>query len=39
MVLVADGKVETYVGPLEFGAADDLEGVIVDFIGGAQRSV
>ena len=35
----ADGKIEAFVGPTELGAADDLERVIVDFIGGAERSL
>ena len=37
MALFADGKIEAYVGPQELGAADDLETVIVDFIGGARK--
>jgi phosphatidylserine/phosphatidylglycerophosphate/cardiolipin synthase-like enzyme len=37
MAVFADGKIEAYVGPPELGAADDLEAVIVDFIGGARR--
>jgi phosphatidylserine/phosphatidylglycerophosphate/cardiolipin synthase-like enzyme len=39
MATFADGKIEAYVGPKELGAADDLEGVIVDFIGGARSSL
>jgi phosphatidylserine/phosphatidylglycerophosphate/cardiolipin synthase-like enzyme len=35
----AQGKIEGYVGPAELGAADNLEQVIVDFIGGAQRTL
>jgi hypothetical protein len=35
----ADGKIEAYVGPLELGAADNLETVIVDFIAGAKNSL
>jgi phosphatidylserine/phosphatidylglycerophosphate/cardiolipin synthase-like enzyme len=35
----ADGKIEAFVGPTELGAADNLERVIVDFIGGAERSL
>ena len=37
MAVFADGKIEAYVGPPGLGAADDLEAVIVDFIGGARR--
>src|SRR5215203_7442191 len=36
MASFADGKIQAYVGPPELGAADDLEQVIVDFIGGAK---
>jgi phosphatidylserine/phosphatidylglycerophosphate/cardiolipin synthase-like enzyme len=35
----AAGKVEAYVGPQELGAADNLEQVIVDFLGGARTSL
>jgi hypothetical protein len=35
----ADGKIEAFVGPIELGAADNLEAVIVDFIAGAKRSL
>lgn len=35
----ADGKVDVYLGPVELGAADDLEQAIVDFIGGAEQSL
>ena len=31
------GRVELYMGPRDVGAADDLEDVIVKFIGGAQK--
>ena len=31
------GNVEIYMGPRELGAPDDLEKVIVDFIGGARK--
>jgi phosphatidylserine/phosphatidylglycerophosphate/cardiolipin synthase-like enzyme len=37
VALFADGKIEAYVGPQGLGAADDLEAVIVDFIGGARK--
>jgi len=35
----ADGKIEAYVGPIELGAADNLEQVIVDFIAGAKQTL
>jgi len=39
MPTFADGKIETYAGPTELGAPDDLERVIVDFIAGAKDSL
>ena len=36
MASFAGGKIQAYVGPPELGAADDLEQVIVEFIGGAK---
>lgn len=30
------GKVEFYAGPISIGAPDDLEKVVIEFIGGAQ---
>jgi hypothetical protein len=36
MASFAGGKIQAYVGPPELGAADDLEQVIIDFIGGAK---
>ena len=39
MASFAGGKIEAYVGPVELGAADDLEQVIVDFIDGARESL
>ncbi len=39
MASFAGGKIEAYVGPKELGAADDLEQVIVDFVGGARSSL
>jgi phosphatidylserine/phosphatidylglycerophosphate/cardiolipin synthase-like enzyme len=36
MPTFADGKIEAYAGPADLGAPDDLEQVIVDFIGGAN---
>jgi phosphatidylserine/phosphatidylglycerophosphate/cardiolipin synthase-like enzyme len=35
----ADGKIDVYLGPVELGAPDNLEQAIVDFIGGARRSL
>jgi len=35
----ADGKIEAYLGPAELGGPDDLESAIVEFIGGARRSL
>jgi hypothetical protein len=37
--VVADGKIEAYLGQAGLGAADDLEAVIVDFIAGARTNV
>ncbi|WP_157248169.1 phospholipase D-like domain-containing protein [Nonomuraea typhae] len=37
MTVFAGGKIEAFVGPAELGAADNLEQVIIDFIGGARR--
>src|SRR6187551_1486222 len=39
MPTFAKGKIEAYVGPADLGAPDDLEQVIVDFIGGAKESL
>src|SRR5688500_3129361 len=39
MAIFAGGEIEAYVGPTELGAADALEQVIVDFIGGARRTL
>lgn len=39
MAEFAGGKIETFVGPTELGAPDDLEQVIVDFIAGAKDSL
>ncbi|WP_422769325.1 phospholipase D-like domain-containing protein [Plantactinospora sp. WMMC1484] len=39
MATFAGRKIEAYVGPRELGAADDLEQVVVDFIGGARKSL
>jgi phosphatidylserine/phosphatidylglycerophosphate/cardiolipin synthase-like enzyme len=36
MPTFANGKIEAYAGPTDLGAPDDLEKVIVDFIGGAN---
>jgi phosphatidylserine/phosphatidylglycerophosphate/cardiolipin synthase-like enzyme len=35
----AGGKIKGYVGPKDLGAADDLEQVIVDFIGEATKTI
>ena len=35
----AGGRIKGYVGPQELGAADDLEQVIVDFIGTATKTI
>ena len=37
MAQFAGGKIEAFAGPQELGAPDDLEQVIVAFIGGARR--
>ncbi|GAA3142189.1 phospholipase D-like domain-containing protein [Planomonospora alba] len=39
MATFAGGLIEAFVGPRELGAADDLEHVIIDFIGGARHSL
>lgn len=39
MAVFADGKIEAYVGPPELGAADDLERVVAEFIGGARSTL
>jgi phosphatidylserine/phosphatidylglycerophosphate/cardiolipin synthase-like enzyme len=39
VAVFAGGKIEVYVGPGDLGAADDLEPVIVEFIGGAKRTL
>lgn len=39
MTSFGDGKIEAFVGPVELGAADNLEQVIVDFIGGAKKTL
>jgi hypothetical protein len=35
----ADDKIDVYLGPVELGAADNLEQAIVDFIDGARKSL
>jgi len=35
----AQGKIEAFLGPREFGAVDDLEQVISDFIEGAEKTL
>lgn len=39
MAEFAAGEIEAYVGPAELGASDDLESVIVEFIGAAKESL
>ena len=39
MPTFANGKIEAYAGPADLGAPDDLEKVIVEFIGGAKESL
>jgi hypothetical protein len=38
MASFAGSKIQAYVGPPELGAADDLEQVIIEFIGGAKTA-
>jgi len=35
----ADGKIDVYLGPVELGAPDDLEQVVIDFIDQAKSSL
>ena len=39
MATFAQGKIEAFCGPVELGAPDDLEQVIVEFIRGAKKSL
>lgn len=39
MASFAGNKIDAFVGPRELGASDDLEQVVVDFIGGARESL
>ena len=39
MAVFAGGKIECFVGPTDLGGPDDLERAIVDFIGGANKSL
>ncbi|MFI5706328.1 phospholipase D-like domain-containing protein [Kribbella sp. NPDC051620] len=39
MTAFADGKINAYLGPVELGAPDDLESVIIEFLNGAKRSL
>ncbi len=39
MTTFAQGRIEVFAGPRELGAPDDLEQVIIDFIGDARRSL
>lgn len=39
MTTFAGGSIEAFVGPRELGAPDNLESVIVEFIGKAKSSL
>jgi phosphatidylserine/phosphatidylglycerophosphate/cardiolipin synthase-like enzyme len=39
MAVFAGGKIEAYAGPLELGASDNLEQVIIDFIKRARHTL
>jgi phosphatidylserine/phosphatidylglycerophosphate/cardiolipin synthase-like enzyme len=39
MAVFAGGKIEAYAGPAELGASDNLEQVIIDFIGRARHTL
>jgi len=39
MAKFSDKKIETFAGPYELGASDNLEDVIIDFIDGAKKSM
>jgi phosphatidylserine/phosphatidylglycerophosphate/cardiolipin synthase-like enzyme len=39
VAIFAGGRIEAFVGPRELGAPDDLEAVIVEFIGGAKETL
>lgn len=39
MARFANGKIEAYAGPVELGASDNLEAVIIDFIRKAKRTL
>jgi phosphatidylserine/phosphatidylglycerophosphate/cardiolipin synthase-like enzyme len=39
VALFAEGKIEAYLGPVELGAPDDLEAVIIDFIRQAKATL
>ena len=39
MAKFAQGKIEAFAGPIELGAQDNLETVIADFIGEAEKTL
>lgn len=39
MAEFAGGRIQAFAGPTELGAPDDLEAVIIDFVGGAKESL
>ncbi len=39
MASFAQGKIEAFCGPIELGAPDDLEKIIIDFIRGARKTL
>ncbi|MBI5041348.1 MAG: phospholipase [Gammaproteobacteria bacterium] len=39
MAIFAQGKIEAFCGPVELGAPDNLEQVIVEFIRGAKKTL
>ncbi|MBI5462127.1 MAG: phospholipase [Gammaproteobacteria bacterium] len=39
MAIFAQGKIEVFCGPVELGAPDNLEQVIVEFIRGAEKTL
>lgn len=39
MAEFADGKIEAFAGPVELGASDNLQDVIIGFINGAQETL
>ena len=39
MATFAGGKIECFAGPTELGASDNLEEVIIEFIGGSRKTL